>query len=466
MIRRADGVHEFLGRIDTQVKLRGHRIELGEIESTLIEQPSITHAVAAVVGHGLGDDRLVAYVIVPNGYEFDEVAVRRAVSLRLTAVMAPSLYVVLDEFPLTPSGKVDRRALPEPEPQTRPSSPQTDAADDPSGSPLDRVVADFTTVFGHQVVPDDDFFALGGHSLLAVQLLARISERKGIDLPLTVLLDAPTPRLLAERAANPGGFSAVSSLVRFGDNAAPLRLYLVHGAGGNVMGFRELARALAGRVEVIGVQAAGVEPGRTPDRTMEEMVARYADAIRADDSSGRYWIGGYSDGGLIALHLAQDLREHGATIAGLVVLDSFVAESMPMTVLGRLGNVVRNGRDRGGRPLVSWMRSSWRAWRDRAGYVDANAEAASRLGYVGVDAIVDRAVLSASDPGPIPAPVLLFRSTEMTPTFWFDYSHVERRAASTRTVWVPGGHSTVFVGANARLVADEIAAFTEAPRTV
>ena len=458
VIRRPDGVHEFLGRIDTQVKLRGHRIELGEIESVLIEQPSISQAVAAVVGHGLGDDRLVAYVIVPKGLSFDEVGVRRAVAKRLVPVMAPSLYVVLDEFPLTPSGKVDRRSLPEIAPL---SLAMALPGREPPGTPLERIVADFATVFGRPVDPDDDFFALGGHSLIAIELLGRIGERKGIDLPLTVLLDAPTPRLLAERAANPGGFSAVSSLVRFGADVAPVKLFLVHGAGGNVMGFRDLALALRDRVEVIGVQAAGVEPGRTPDRSMREMVERYATAIQADDPSGRYLIGGYSDGGLIAMHLAQELRSRGSTIAGVVVLDSFIAEPMPPTLLGRLANVSRNARDRGGRSVRAWARASWRAWRDRAGYVDANAEAAERLGYVGVDAIVDRAVLGAGDSGPLPAPALLFRSMEMTPTFWFDYSHVEKHASSTHTVWVPGGHATVFQGANTRLVADEVAAFVE-----
>ena len=460
VIRRPDGVHEFLGRIDTQVKLRGYRIELGEVESVLIEQPSIAQAVTAVVGHGLGDDRLVAYVVVPRGLSFDEVGVRRAVATRLSPVMAPSLYVVMDEFPLTPSGKVDRRSLPEIAPQSL-ARATPGMGQEGRGTPLDRIVADFATVFGHPVDPDDDFFALGGHSLLAVDLLGRIAERKGIDLPLTVLLDAPTPRLLAERATNPGGFSAVSSLVRFGAEEAPVKLFLVHGAGGNVMGFREIALALRGRVEVIGVQAAGVEPGRAPDRSMTEMVERYATAIQADDPSGRYWIGGYSDGGLIALHLAQELRRRGSTIAGVVVLDSFIAEPMPPTLLGRLANVSRNARDRGGRSARAWVPASWRAWRARAGYVDANAEAAERLGYVGVDAIVDQAVLAAGDSGPIPAPALLFRSMEMTPTFWFDYSHVERRAGSTHTVWVPGGHATVFQGANSWLVADEVAAFVD-----
>lgn len=457
-IRRPDGVHEFLGRVDTQVKLRGHRIELGEIESVLIEQPSIAQAVAAVVGHGIGDDRLVAYIVVTPGGEFDEVGVRRAVAARLTSVMAPSLYVVLEHFPLTPSGKVDRRALPEPLPQVLPAA-AAETIGDGSTTPLDRIVADFSTVFDRPVGPDDDFFALGGHSLLAVQLLTRISTRKGIDLPLTVLLDAPTPRLLAERASNPGGFGETSPLVRFGDGVAPTRLYVVHGAGGNVIGFRDLAHHLAGRVELIGVQAAGVEPGRRADRSMADMVERYATAIMADDPDGPYWVGGYSDGGIIAMHLAQELRQRGGTIRGVVVLDASIAEPMPPTVLGRLANVMRNARDRGGRPFGPWLVGSWRAWRSRAGYFDANAAAAAELGYVGVDQIVNRAVEAAGPSGRIPAPGLLFRSTETTPTFWFDYSFVDQSVAATKTVWVPGGHATVFLGDNARLLAEEIAQF-------
>ena len=368
--------------------------------------------------------------------------------------MVPSVFVSVESFPLTPSGKVDRRALPEP--------PPTLAAPEPvslAGTVLERITADFSAVFDRVVGPDDDFFALGGHSLLAVALLSRISARKHVDLPLTVLLDAPTPRLLAERAANPGGFSATSSLVRFGSSPAPRRLYLVHGAGGNVIGFRDVALLLSSEIDVVGVQAAGVEPGQVPDQTMEGMVERYATAIRTDDPTGPYWIGGYSDGGLIALHLAQELRSRGATIGGLVLLDSFVAEPMPPTAVGRLANVLRNAGDRGGRRLVPWARDSFRAWKARAGYIDANAEAATKMGYVGVDANVDRAVMAAGDPGPIPAPALLFRSMETTPTFWFDYTLVQDRPASSQTVWVPGGHSTVFTGANAGTVATEIRRF-------
>ncbi len=459
VVRRADGVHEFLGRIDTQVKLRGQRIELGEVESVLSEHPTIEQAVAAVVGHGIGDDRLVAYVRVSPGADFDEIAVQSMLARRLAPSMMPSSFVVIADFPLTPSGKVDRRALPEPPPMIMKSALEAEL----DGTPLDRIIADFAAVFGRDVGPDDDFFALGGHSLLAVALLARIGERKRLELPLTVLLDAPTPRLLAERAANPGGLSATSSLVRFGHSVSTIRLYLVHGGGGNVLGFREIAQKLADVVDVVGVQAVGVEPGQVPDQSMDQMVDRYVTAMCTDDPDGPYWIGGYSDGGLIALHLAQELRSRGGEINGLVLLDAFVAEPMPPTALGRFANVVRNSRDRGGRSVGAWARTSWRAWRARVGYLDANAEAASKLGYVGVDAEVDRAVVTAGDPGPIPAPALLFRSTEATPTHWFDYSLVLRRPASTRTVWVPGGHSTVFSGSNAATVADEIRRFLVDP---
>ena len=457
VVRRADGVHEFRGRIDTQVKLRGQRIELGEIESVLSEHPVIDQAVAAVVGHGIGDDRLVAYVRVSPGATFDEIAVQSMLAGRLPSTMMPSSFVVVEDFPLTPSGKVDRRALPDPPPKLVNSAPGTEL----EGTPLDTIIADFAAVFGRNVGPDDDFFALGGHSLLAVALLARIGERTRVELPLTVLLDAPTPRLLAERAANPGGLSATSSLVRFGPSVRATRLYLVHGGGGNVLGFREIARKLVDVVEVVGVQAVGVEPGQVPDQSMDQMVDRYATALCTDDPDGPYWIGGYSDGGLIALHLAQELRSRGGEIAGLVLLDAFVAEPMPPTTLGRFANVVRNGRDRGGRSVGTWVRTSWRAWRARTGYLDANAEAASKLGYVGVDTEVDRAVVTASDPGLIPAPALLFRSTEATPTHWFDYSLVLRAPATTRTVWVPGGHSTVFSGPNVATVAGEIQRFLD-----
>jgi amino acid adenylation domain-containing protein len=468
VVCRADGVHEFLGRMDTQVKLRGQRIELGEIEAVLLEQPGITHAVAAVVGHGLGDDRLFAYVIVDPAMAFDPTGIRLQLAARLPGAMVPTDLIELDSFPLTPSGKVDRRALPEPSPAT--FAPLVND----EGTTLSRVLNDFSLIFGRSVGPDDDFFAIGGHSLLAVELLSRIADRKGIDLPLSVLLDAPTPRLLAERASNPGGLTTASSLIRFGNSSARRRLYLVHGAGGNVLGFRELAQQLSRDVEVIGIQATGVEPGRTPDRTMAEMVERYTEAILVEDpleagpkegsgpgsgTGSGYLLGGYSDGGFIALHLAQALRARGASIAGLVILDSFEAEALPPTRIGRLANVLRNSSDRGSRNYAIWARTSWRAWRHRAGSSDANAEAAERLGYLGVDAIVEQAVHVAGDPGPVPAPALLLRSSDANPVYWFDYSVVLKRPSSTTTVWLPGHHGVVFSGLNAERAAREIKGF-------
>jgi amino acid adenylation domain-containing protein len=454
VVRRSNGVHDFLGRIDTQVKLRGIRIELGEIESVLVEQPSIAQAAAAVVVGEMADDRLVAYIVPSPDEVFDEEEVRRALSERLTSAMIPSAYLVLDRFPLTPSGKVDRRALADRLPQV-----QLAAVETPGQCPtteLDRMLADFSTVFNRHVGPDDDFFDLGGHSLLAVQLISLISSRDGVDRPLTVLLDAPTPRMLA-KLAGPG---ETSSLVRFGESGAAVRLYLVHGAGGNVIGFRELAHQLAGLVEVIGIQASGVEPGREADKSMIDMVERYVTAILEDDPDGPYWLGGYSDGGIIAMHVAQGIIQRGKTILGLVVVDSSVTEPTVPNILGRLANVLRNARDRGGRPVAHWLGCSWRAWRSRTGSVDPTASVATEIGYVAIDKIVNDAVSAAGPPGQIHAPGLLLRSMETTPTLWFDYSFVEPTVSALRTVWVPGGHATVLLGDNARIVADSIIQFT------
>jgi enterobactin synthetase component F len=462
VIRRSDGIVEFLGRRDTQVKLRGQRIELGEIEGVLLEQPGITQAIAAVVGHGIGDDQLVAYVLSDG--PFDPVTVRRSLAARLPSAMVPSHFVVVPEFPLTPSGKVDRRALPELDPRLI-----EDASVDQS-TMLGTVTNDFATVFGRQIDVDDDFFDLGGHSLLAVELLRRVAESTGTELPISVLLDAPTPRLLSERASNPGGFAPTSPLVRYGESGAPRRLYVIHGGGGNVLGFRDLARCLRDDIEVIGVQAAGIEPGRAPDLTMNEMVSRYTAAIASDDNfdsdpaktdAKTYLIGGYSDGGAIALHVAQALRERGASISGLVILDSFAAERLPATRTGRFGNVLRNAGDRGGRTRWRWFTTSWRAWKRRAGFMDANAAEAAKLGYVGIDDIVEQAVAMAASPGPVPAPALLIRSSEANPVYWFDYSLAMTTPQSVQTVWVPGDHSMVFTGANATRVADEIRRFVQ-----
>ncbi|HSK80240.1 MAG TPA: non-ribosomal peptide synthase/polyketide synthase [Thermoanaerobaculia bacterium] len=185
--RRPDGRIEFLGRVDHQVKIRGFRIEPGEIEAALLRHPRI--AAAAVMARTDGQEKLLAAYVVPSGGDAPEIPDLRAfLAGRLPAHMVPAVFVVLDAFPLTPSGKVDRRALPAPD------RSRTDDGFLPPRTPLEVEVAGiWGDVLGvDQVGLQDGFFDLGGHSLLATRVLSRIEEAFGVDIPLQTLFESPT----------------------------------------------------------------------------------------------------------------------------------------------------------------------------------------------------------------------------------------------------------------------------------
>ncbi|MFD7548725.1 amino acid adenylation domain-containing protein [Streptomyces sp. NPDC059816] len=193
--RRADGVIEYLGRTDDQVKVRGFRVEPGEVEAALTAHPSVRQAVV-VARTDLGADAaavLVGYVTGAPGHAPEPAVLRRALSASLPEHLVPTALVVLDALPLTPSGKLDRRALPAPLPGTVPGTgrrPRT---------PTEEILCDlFAEVLGvPEVGIDDDFFDLGGHSLLATGLASRVRSTLGTDLPLRNVFDAPTVASLA-----------------------------------------------------------------------------------------------------------------------------------------------------------------------------------------------------------------------------------------------------------------------------
>ncbi|MFE3518185.1 amino acid adenylation domain-containing protein [Streptomyces sp. NPDC059166] len=203
LVRRlADGRLEFAGRLDTQVKLRGHRIELGEIEARLTEHPAVSQAVVVLDrGHGQdgpgeGGDRLVAYVVgAPEAPPADELRARLARTL--PAAMVPGVWVTLPALPLTPNGKVDRGRLPEP-PRVRADAVPAAAAAEPRGSAA--VVRDIwqEVLRLDDIGPDEDLFDLGGHSLTITAIAARIRKQLGVEVPLDVFFDTPT---LAEVSA-------------------------------------------------------------------------------------------------------------------------------------------------------------------------------------------------------------------------------------------------------------------------
>ncbi|MDX6356712.1 MAG: hypothetical protein QOF98_3615, partial [Streptomyces sp.] len=198
-VRRANGELYFVGRADQQVKLRGFRIELGEIEAALGRHPQVREAVAAVREDRPGDPRLVAYLRPEPDSRggLDLAAVRAAAASSLPAHMVPSALVVVDAFPLTPNGKLDRRALPAPDRRAA-----TRGSRAPRTFREEALCALFAEVLGvDHVGIDDSFFDLGGHSLLATRLISRAHSVLGLEISLADLFRVPTVAALAERDA-------------------------------------------------------------------------------------------------------------------------------------------------------------------------------------------------------------------------------------------------------------------------
>jgi acyl carrier protein len=193
-----DGTLECLGRVDHQVKIRGHRIELGEVEATLRRHTQV--ADAAVVAHAdaTGEPELVAYVV--GGPKSPGVAdLREWLALHLPEYMIPTLYLELDQLPVTPSGKLDRRALPAPGRSCGMQEPDYVA---PRGAVEATLAEVWAGVLGRdRVGVHDNFFSLGGHSLKAAHLLGRVHEIYGIELSLRVLFEYPTVAGLARHLA-------------------------------------------------------------------------------------------------------------------------------------------------------------------------------------------------------------------------------------------------------------------------
>jgi amino acid adenylation domain-containing protein len=198
---RSDGELDFLGRRDGQVKIRGFRIELGEIEARLAVLPAVTSAVVVAREDAPGEKRLVAYVVTAPGATFDETETRAALRKTLPDYMSPSVYVQLNRLPLSPNGKVDRKALPA-------SSVSVGAAPDPADAlmtPTQRNVAALWREILRldRVGLNQNFFDLGGHSLLLVKLQASLKASFGQEIAIVELFQRTTVAAQAERLAGP-----------------------------------------------------------------------------------------------------------------------------------------------------------------------------------------------------------------------------------------------------------------------
>lgn len=194
-----DGAIEYLGRMDFQVKIRGLRIELGEIESILAQHPQVREAVVAALQDEYGSNRLVGYVIPAKEENIKIETLREFLEEKLPAYMVPEIFVLLNAFPLTSSGKTDRKALPKPD-TSRPELEQTFV---PPSNDMERKLSDIwcKILKLDKVGIHDKFFSLGGNFLRLIQTAAKIKEEFNIDIPVAKMLQYTTVHLLADYIA-------------------------------------------------------------------------------------------------------------------------------------------------------------------------------------------------------------------------------------------------------------------------
>ncbi|MEU7766501.1 amino acid adenylation domain-containing protein [Nocardia sp. NPDC049190] len=321
----ADRTLRYNGRSDQQIKIHGQRIEPGEIESTLRSHPDIADAAVTVHTPPNGADQLVGYVVSVPDSSPDTSALTTYLATRLPAHMIPTTILTLDRIPLTPTGKIDRNALPVPNRRRSPfRAPST---------PLEATVcAAFTrTLDIERVGVDDEFFSLGGNSLAAAQLVARLQESTGASVPVQWIFTGPTPQALARRIDTrlrgldqQDADDALSVLLPLRATGSGQPLFCVHPAIGLAWGFGGLLPHLEPDRPVYGLQSPGMTEPTARFDTLDQLADRYVQEIRSVQPHGPYHLLGYSLGGTIAHAIAVRLRRDGDSVATLAMMDTRV----------------------------------------------------------------------------------------------------------------------------------------------
>ncbi len=316
-----DGNLELLGRLDHQVKLRGFRIELGEIEAVLGQHPAVREVVVSARQDMPGVKQLVAYLTPRQPSRPTPSALRHFLKDKLPDYMLPSAFVMLDALPLTPNGKVDRLALPAPQSASH-SAGHTLVA---PRTPVEQALTDlWTQLLGlEQVSIDANFFELGGHSLLAVQLLSKIQQTFGQELPLTALLQAPTIAALAALLAEAAPVSQ-HVLVPLHARGTQPPVFCFHPAGGQVLVYQPLVACLDADQPLYGVQSRALSNPGAEYSSLDDMAAAYAVALQQHQPEGPYYLLGWSMGGLLALTVAGLLEQQGQPVAFVGLLDPYM----------------------------------------------------------------------------------------------------------------------------------------------
>ncbi len=355
---RDDGTIEFLGRIDRQVKVRGHRIELDEIEGALARLPQVREAVVMATGDTSDTRRIVAWLVPSDPGAPPPPNLLRELRRFLPEYMLPGAIVWLPSLPLNANGKVDRRALPPPGEDVRAGEGLRVPPRDMFEGLLVRIWEEVLGVKG--VGAFDHFFEIGGHSLLAARLVDAVARETGLELPLTSMFDDDTVAGMAS-ALQRGSAAGTAPIFEVHPEGRRPPFVFLHGdftAGGFYS--RAIAMALGGDQPVLIVHPHGLVDEAVPD-TIEAMAADRIRALRALRPRGPYLLGGHCNGALVAYEMARQLAVEGEEVPLVVIVEARAPGPAGDAGAAGVERFVKVGK--GGEPEVL-------APRDRASDVD------------------------------------------------------------------------------------------------
>jgi amino acid adenylation domain-containing protein len=305
---------QMLGREDNQVQIRGMRIELAEIESCLSRHPALSNCVVIAKEDRLTEKQLIAYLISPNEPPTSN-QLQDFLKQTLPQYMIPSHFAFIQEFPLNPNGKVDRRAL-----SALPLALDRQTIIAPQTATQQQLVTIWQEVLGlEQIGIEENFFYLGGHSLLAVTLAHKIEQTWAIKLPFSMVFQMSTIQQQASFLEQQGEQKSYSTLAPIQPKGTKLPLFLFQGIGI----YYPLSSHLGEEQPVYGLAIEMIDDSEHWLDRVADLVALYIKEIRTVQPQGPYYLGGLSFGGMVALEAAQQLQAQGEEVALLALFDTW-----------------------------------------------------------------------------------------------------------------------------------------------
>jgi amino acid adenylation domain-containing protein len=328
---RPEGDLEYLGRIDSQLKIRGFRVEPGEIEAVLVSHPGVDQA--AVVGQEdvHGNSYLAGYYVVKEGQSIHQQDLQVYIAARLPEYMVPRALAQVEELPHLPNGKIDRKGLPA---ITTLSSENIPGFITPQNDFENDLAQVWERVLGRQPIGrNDNFFDIGGHSLLAVRLCAEIEKELGLTVPLSALFETSDIQGLAQILQKEQGEKRnnLVSVIGLQTSGNGIPLFFIHVLGRGCKFCRPLVRCLGRQYRAYGLSVHFADPVPEVDNNVPDLASFYIQEMRKVQPEGPYQLAGISFGGMVAFEMARQLTTQGQEVGLLAILDTLAPGGMTQT---------------------------------------------------------------------------------------------------------------------------------------